>query len=175
MTTYYRTLSAALFTALLLLTSLAKAEAEATAAETEVAATESGAAAAEPEAAKSAIQIELSGLADAEGNIFVSAYDSADDWLGDNTVVTSKVAIADALDGDIVRYTLELPPGDYALSIFYDANGNDDLDTNFIGIPKEPVALSNNARPKFGPPKYKDAVFTLGAEVVIQQITIKAI
>jgi uncharacterized protein (DUF2141 family) len=175
MTIYYRTLSAALFATLLLLTAQAKAETEATTAEPEVATTESGVVAAEPEAVKSVVQIELSGLADAEGNIFVSAYDSADDWLSDKTVVTSKVAIADALDGDIVRYTLELPPGDYALSIFYDANGNDDLDTNFIGIPKEPMGLSNNARPKFGPPKYKDAVFTLGAEVVIQQITIKAI
>jgi uncharacterized protein (DUF2141 family) len=175
MTTNYRTLSAALFSTLLLLTSPVQAEPEVAASEPAVAAAEPAVAAAEPEQVTSTVQIELSGLAEAQGNIFVSVYDSADDWLGDNTLMTNKVAIADSLDGDIVRYALELPPGDYALSIFYDANGNDDLDTNFIGIPKEPLGLSNNARPKFGPPKYKDAVFTLGDEVVIQQITIDAI
>ncbi|MEH6591370.1 MAG: DUF2141 domain-containing protein [Halioglobus sp.] len=175
MTTIYRTFPAALFSTLLLLTSMAQAETEVAAPEPEAAAAEPAAAVAVSEVAVSAVQIELSGLADAEGNIFVSVYNSADDWLSDNTVMTNKVDIADNLDGDIMRYTLELPPGDYALSIFFDANGNDDMDTNFIGIPKEPVAMSNNARPKFGPPKYKDAVFTLGEEVVVQQITIKAI
>lgn len=173
MTAIYRTFPAALFSTVLLLTSMAQAETEVVTPEPEAVTADS--AAAIPEVATSAVQIELSGLADAEGNVFVSVYNSADDWLSDNTVVTNKVAIAGNLDGDIVRYTLELPPGDYALSIFFDANGNDDMDTNFIGIPKEPVAMSNNARPKFGPPKYEDAVFTLGEEDVVQQITIKAI
>ena len=74
-----------------------------------------------------------------------------------------------------IHYAFRLPPGEYALSIFYDKNDNGELDTNFIGIPKEPVALSNNARPSFGPPKYKDAVFTLGDETVVQRISIESI
>jgi uncharacterized protein (DUF2141 family) len=37
------------------------------------------------------------------------------------------------------------------------------------------VALSNNARPKFGPPKYKDAVFTLGEEPLTQSISMEEI
>jgi uncharacterized protein (DUF2141 family) len=40
-------------------------------------------------------------------------------------------------------------------------------------MPKEPIALSNNAVAKFGPPKYADAVFTLGAEPMIQRISMK--
>ena len=93
--------------------------------------------------------------------------------LGDDTVQQQRVVIEQARDGDLVRAELSLPPGEYALSIFYDRNDNGELDTNFIGIPREPVALSNNARPKFGPPKYEDAVFTLGAEPLIQHITIR--
>jgi uncharacterized protein (DUF2141 family) len=85
------------------------------------------------------------------------------------------VVIADARDGDLVWAEMHLPPGEYALSIFYDSNDNGELDTNFIGIPKEPVALSNNARPKFGPPKYKDAVFTLGEEPLTQSISMEEI
>jgi len=102
-------------------------------------------------------------------------YDSEDKWLGDEVLLTQKVAIAEALEGDLVLSELSLPAGNYAFSVFYDVNNNDKLDTNFIGIPKEPVAISNNARPSMGPPKYKDAVFAVGSEPVIQRIEIEAI
>ena len=121
------------------------------------------------------VRIELSGLAEAQGDVYIAVYDSEDTWLGKDTVLQRKVAIAEALDGDLVLAELQLPAGEYALSVFYDINGNGDLDTNWIGIPKEPVALSNNARNRFGPPKYKDAVFTLGAETVVQKISIESI
>ena len=130
---------------------------------------------AEAAAGSGTVQVELSGLQNASGNIYIAVYDSDDTWLGDEAVLQQKVVIAEALDGDIVRAEFQLQPGEYAFSIFYDSNNNGKLDTNFIGIPKEPVALSNNARPKFGPPKYKDAVFPLGAEPVIQRISIEAI
>ena len=54
------------------------------------------------------------------------------------------------------------------MSSFYDKNGNGKLDTNFLGIPKEPTAMSNNAKGSFGPPKFKDAKFTLTANTTIQ-------
>lgn len=120
------------------------------------------------------VNIELEGLAEATGSIYVSVYDSDDTWLGPDTVVTEEVEIESAREAGVVKVALELPPGDYALSIFFDANDNDELDTNWIGLPKEPVALSNNARPKFGPPKYKDSVFTVGEEPVLQRIAIEA-
>jgi uncharacterized protein (DUF2141 family) len=122
-----------------------------------------------------ALNLELTGLQSVSGDIYIAVYNSKDTWLGDDVVVSQKVVIADALDGEIVRYQLQLAPGEYALSIFYDKNNNGELDTNFIGIPKEPVALSNNARPKFGPPKYKDAVFELGLEPVTQNISMEKI
>jgi uncharacterized protein (DUF2141 family) len=123
----------------------------------------------------SLLRVELSGLQEVEGNIYIAVYDSDDTWLGDDTVYEQQVVIADARDGELVWAEMHLPPGEYALSIFYDSNNNGELDTNFIGIPKEPVALSNNARPKFGPPKYKDAVFTLGEEPLTQSISMEEI
>ena len=123
----------------------------------------------------SSLRIEISGLADVEGTVFISVYDNEDDWLGEQTVSTTKVEITDALVEDLVVADIALPPGEYAVSLFYDENANGKLDSNFIGIPKEPVALSNNAKPKFGPPKYKDAVFALGEEGVTQRIAIESI
>jgi uncharacterized protein (DUF2141 family) len=42
---------------------------------------------------------------------------------------------------------------------YHDENGNGALERSFLGIPKEGVALSNNARGHLGPPKLKDARF----------------
>ena len=121
------------------------------------------------------LMVEISGLKDASGNVYIAVYDSDSTWLSDEMVLNQKVDIADALDGDLVRTELLLPLGDYALSVFYDQDGDGELKTNFIGMPKEPIALSNNAVAKFGPPKYSDAVFSLGAQPIIQSLSIKAL
>ena len=49
--------------------------------------------------------------------------------------------------------------GTYAIAIYHDENNNGKLDSNFIGIPKEGTGASNNAKGKFGPPKFEDAKF----------------
>ena len=126
-------------------------------------------------ASDATVRIELTGLDQADGNIYIAVYDSEDTWLGDDTILQRKVVIAEALEGEVVRTELNLLPGEYAFSIFYDSNNNGKLDTNFIGIPKEPLALSNNARPKFGPPRYEDAVFQVGEKLVVQRLSIETI
>nr|MBX2858027.1 DUF2141 domain-containing protein [Cellvibrionaceae bacterium] len=53
-------------------------------------------------------------------------------------------------------------PGKYAVTAFYDKNSNGKLDTNMLKIPKEMIGVSNNVKPKFGPPKWGDVSFDLG-------------
>ncbi|MCB1704702.1 MAG: DUF2141 domain-containing protein [Halioglobus sp.] len=125
------------------------------------------------EALTGIVMVELAGLKAVSGDVFVAVYDSDATWLGDDAVAVQKVVIADALDGDLVRTELQLPMGEYALSAFYDRDGDGELTTNFIGMPREPIGLSNNAVGKFGPPSYSDAVFTLGAEPIIQSIIMR--
>jgi uncharacterized protein (DUF2141 family) len=121
------------------------------------------------------LMVEISGLKDATGNVYIAVYNSDSTWLSDETVLNKKVVIAEALDGDLVRTELQLPLGEYALSAFYDRDDDGELDTDFIGMPKEPTAISNNAVAKFGSPKYADAVFNLGAEPLIQRISMKGL
>ena len=40
-------------------------------------------------------------------------------------------------------------------------NENKKIDTNFLGIPKEPYGFSNQKKGRFGPPKFKEVVFKL--------------
>ena len=119
------------------------------------------------------VMVELAGLKGATGNVFIAVYDSDSTWLGDEALMHQKVVIAESLDGDLVRTELQLPLGDYALSAFYDRDDDGELDTNFIGMPKEPIGLSNNAVGKFGPPAYSDAVFSLGAAPIVQSIIMR--
>lgn len=59
-----------------------------------------------------------------------------------------------------LRFT-GVAPGAYAAFAYHDENGNGVLERSFLGIPKEGVALSNNARGHLGPPKFKDARFEM--------------
>jgi uncharacterized protein (DUF2141 family) len=53
-----------------------------------------------------------------------------------------------------------VPPGEYALAIFHDANANRKLDT-FMGIPREGFGFSRNPTIRFGPPRFDKVNFQL--------------
>ena len=55
----------------------------------------------------------------------------------------------------------DLKPGKYAFKYFHDENKNEDLDCNWIGIPKEGFGFANNATGMFGPPSFKKTIFEL--------------
>jgi len=46
-----------------------------------------------------------------------------------------------------------VPPGEYALAVFHDANANRKLDT-FMGIPREGFGFSRNPTIRFGAPRF---------------------
>jgi len=76
-----------------------------------------------------------------------------------------------ASEGSMTLVAVDLPPGEYAIRIMHDVNGNDELDANFVGMPTEPYAFSNNAKGRFGPASWADASFALEGEVT-QMITL---
>lgn len=65
----------------------------------------------------------------------------------------------------------ELPKGRYAVSLYLDENGNHKLDSGWLGIPKEPVGVSRNPRPRMGPPRFDDSVFEMGDKDLTLEIT----
>ena len=50
-----------------------------------------------------------------------------------------------------------LPAGRFAIAVFHDGNGNGELDTDILGIPKEGYGFSRNTKGSFGPPRFADA------------------
>ena len=63
----------------------------------------------------------------------------------------------------VCRYE-NLAPGNYAVAVSLDLNGNRRTDKNFIGIPTEAWGVSNNARPTMRSPRFAEARFAVPAE-----------
>ena len=64
----------------------------------------------------------------------------------------------------------KIPYGTYAISAFFDENGNGKLDYNIFGIPKESAGISNNYS---GFPKWDKSKFELAGSSITQVIKIK--
>lgn len=65
----------------------------------------------------------------------------------------------------------DLEPGDYAVGVYQDRNGNGRLDATVVRDPTEPWGISNDPRPKDRPPTWDEAKFTLppeGTRIVIE-------
>lgn len=71
----------------------------------------------------------------------------------------------------LLRFT-NVTPGDYAITLLHDENGNAKLDT-MLGIPKEGVGFSNNPRLIAGPPKFVAARFQVESRPVSATIVLK--
>jgi uncharacterized protein (DUF2141 family) len=66
-----------------------------------------------------------------------------------------------ATAGTMTLRVPDMPPGDYAVMVFHDRNGNDRFDTNVMGIPKEPWGASIGEKAVFGAPGWTDARFAV--------------
>ena len=62
-----------------------------------------------------------------------------------------------------------ITPGEYGITLFHDTNGNQQMDFEVNGMPKENYGVSNNVM-NFGPPQWKDAKFTVTEEPVEMEI-----
>ena len=104
------------------------------------------------------IFVDITGYEQKRGPIYGALYNNEDDFLND-----SKAIHKFTLRPETQKITINLPPlnkGDYAITLYHDTNNNGKMDQNFIGIPKEPYAISNDAKGFFGPPKFKNAAIS---------------
>ena len=102
--------------------------------------------------------IEVGSMRNDNGVVAIAVFSGEEGFPGSDEKVLQS-ATAKIKDGKASLEFSDIPFGEYAISAYHDENANDDLDANWIGIPKEGVGASNNAKGKMGPPKYKDARF----------------
>ena len=110
-----------------------------------------------------AVTIRISGMNVDKGNVYVALYNSEATFLE----TPYKGSVSKVIDKKATATFNGIEKGVYAVSVFHDENNNKKMDTNFIGIPKEPIGCSNGAKGFMGPPKYKNAKFKVNKNMVI--------
>ncbi len=94
------------------------------------------------------------------GSLVFQVYDAADAF-GDLRDPAQELVMPARGDGEYV-FT-DVRAGTIAVLVYHDKNGNGLIDKNFIGIPRESLAMSNDYQPK-GPPSFARASFEFGTE-----------
>ena len=110
-------------------------------------------------AAAANVEVHVTGVAAGKGTVNVAVCDQAR-FLKQCLYSGSAPARA----GDNTIAVRDVPPGNWAVLAYQDANENGELDRNFIGIPSENYGFSRDARGKFGPPSFEDAAIAVGGD-----------
>ena len=105
------------------------------------------------------VDVTVTNIRNARGHIVVALCDRAHFVKPGGCAINAK---APARPGAITVHVTGVPPGTYAAQVFHDENDNGEVDRNFLGIPTEGLAFSNDAPAHFGPPSFNDAAFTVG-------------
>lgn len=118
------------------------------------------------------LEVELQGIHSADGQVLVALHRETPraDFPSDATVVANAAAPA-ATDAVVVVFR-GLPAGTYAVAAFHDANGDGELNANFVGMPTEGYGFSNDARGFMGPPAFDDAAFSLDASAGTRRLVV---
>jgi uncharacterized protein (DUF2141 family) len=117
------------------------------------------------------IHVEITGFRNESGQVLCALYSSPEGFPknSDRAVGHAKSEIS---HGHAICEFSGIAVGKYAVSVFHDENSNGKLDTNFLGIPREGVGASNNAKGHFGPPKFDAAAFQFAGGRLDLKITI---
>lgn len=111
------------------------------------------------------LKMEIKGVTSAQGQVSAALYPDQNSFLKFDKVFKS-VSVK-AVKGVTALTIKDIPDGNYAVAVFHDKNGNGKLDTNFLGIPTEPVAFSNAKMKTFGPPKFNECAFPIKKDTEI--------
>lgn len=117
------------------------------------------------------IVIEIEGLRSSNGKILIGVYNHKDKFPKDGGSILN-------LAGEIVngRATLQaknLPPGEYAFALLHDENGNNEMDYNWLGMPKEGFGFSRNPSMGLSAPSFDETKVHFNGSAKIIKIKVK--
>jgi uncharacterized protein (DUF2141 family) len=101
------------------------------------------------------------------GKIYVAVHQESNSKFPGGKAYRQAIA-SETKEGVTVKFDVE--PGIYAVSVFHDENDNQKMDTAMFGIPKEPWAVSNNAKGMMGPPSFEDAKIKVESNGMVAKV-----
>jgi len=123
------------------------------------------------QSASNLIHVEITGLRNDRGQVLCALFSSAEGFPKNSEKAIAHARSEISREGAVCDFA-GIAAGSYAVSVFHDENSNGRLDTKFLGIPREGVGASNNARGHLGPPKFEAAKFQFSGGRLDLKITI---
>ncbi|MYC82498.1 MAG: DUF2141 domain-containing protein [Acidobacteria bacterium] len=123
---------------------------------------------ASPLFAASGVAVTINKVRPGKGRVHIALVNKAQFLLRKKLKTPLKKGIVKSL-GESVQFTFkDVAPGDYAVQVLQDFDGDGFMTYNWLGLPKEPWGISNNPPIRFGPPKWERSKFTVteNSEVV---------
>lgn len=108
------------------------------------------------EGGTASLRVRVTGVRSDAGVVRVQLFDGPDGYPNEPGKAFKRLA-SPITKGQAVVVFEGVGVGTYALFAFHDEDGDGKLLSNFIGMPKEGVGASNNARGRMGPPSFKAA------------------
>ncbi len=112
------------------------------------------------------IEVKVEQVPSSDGNINIALYNTDSSFL--NTESAFYSMSVNASEGITTLVLNDIPKGTYAIALYHDEDANNELKTNWLGIPKEKVAFSNAKMKTFGPPKYKECSFEVAKDISLK-------
>jgi uncharacterized protein (DUF2141 family) len=111
---------------------------------------------------KTGIKVSIPNLHNNKGHVLISLFKEGVGFPDDPEKAFRKVKISISNKVASTIFT-DLPSGNYAIAILHDENGDQKMNTNFFGYPKEGYGFSNNVTGLLGPPSFDKASFSYTA------------
>lgn len=118
------------------------------------------------------ITVRVWNLQNDKGQVGCSLYSKKDGFPMDSTKADARMMVQPSGKKATCVFK-DVKPGTYAVSMMHDENKDEELETSFVGRPKEWWGVSNDVpSERFGPPKYEKATFKFDGK--IKTLKIKA-
>ena len=114
--------------------------------------------------------IQVTGFQQNSGQIRIAVYNKENGFLTPERVY-KKIVLE--VNQSILKHTVRLPQGDYAIALYHDDNSNGICDKNFLGIPTERYGFSNNIRPLLSAPSFKSTMVEVKKDLEIEIALLK--
>ncbi len=105
------------------------------------------------------ITVTVPNVTSSQGEVLFGLYDE-NTFMKAGPIKAEKSTITDGVAK--ITFT-NVPEGIFAISCFHDTNGNNRMDFEENGMPKENYGVSNNGM-SYGPPQWGEAKFEVGSE-----------
>lgn len=118
-----------------------------------------------------AVTVVVSALVSTTSTVKLYFYNTREGFLKSGKWAFSKAVKPEGKSGFLLP--VDLPTGEWAVAITQDLNNNDKIDKNFVGIPTEPYAFSNNVRPTLAAPDFNECKFMVDGPGKVVSIVLK--